>query len=107
MILAVALSPSVDHTYVVDSLVPGTIHWPRETVRLAGGNGLNVARAAQALGADVAAVAIVGGPNGRWIASSLETEGIAVIRFPALSIRDDLDEVLRMIRETAEARLRA
>jgi 1-phosphofructokinase len=77
MILAVALSPSVDHTYVVDALVPGTIHWPRETVRLAGGNGLNVARAAQALGADVAAVAIVGGPNGRWIASSLETEGIA------------------------------
>lgn len=76
MILAVALSPSVDHTYVVDELVPGTIHRPVETVRLAGGNGLNVARAARALGADVVAVAIVGGASGRWIATSLEIEGI-------------------------------
>ena len=76
MILAVALSPSVDHTYVVDELVPGTIHRPLETVRLAGGNGLNVARAARALGADVVAIAVVGGASGRWIATSLEIEGI-------------------------------
>lgn len=79
MILAVALSPSVDQTYVLDTLVPTADHRPRETLRLPGGNGLNVARAAHALGADVAAIGIVGGASGRWIVTSLEAEGIPFV----------------------------
>lgn len=37
-----------------------------------------------------------------WLAS----QGIAVIRFQALAVRDNLDEVLAAIRETAQSRLR-
>jgi fructose-1-phosphate kinase PfkB-like protein len=79
MILAVALSPSVDQTYVLNTLVPAADHRPRETLRLPGGNGLNVARAAHALGADVAAIGIVGGASGRWMVTSLEAEGLPFI----------------------------
>jgi 1-phosphofructokinase len=79
MILAVALSPSVDQTYVLDTLVPAADHRPRETLRLAGGNGLNFARAARALGADVAAIGIVGGASGRWMVTSLEAEDLPFI----------------------------
>jgi len=74
MIVTVALSPSVDQTYVVDSTAAD--HRPRQTLRLAGGNGLNVARAVRALDGDVFATGIVGGASGRWIVSSLEAEGI-------------------------------
>jgi 1-phosphofructokinase family hexose kinase len=43
---------------------------------VAGGKGLNVARAASALGAEVRAVALLGGHAGRWIAEQCEREGI-------------------------------
>ncbi|HEY1488260.1 MAG TPA: PfkB family carbohydrate kinase [Micromonosporaceae bacterium] len=79
MILAVTLSPSVDQTYVLDTLVPAADHRPRETLRLAGGNGLNFARAAHALGADVVAIGIVGGASGRWMVTSLEAEGLPFV----------------------------
>ncbi|MGA0545339.1 endonuclease domain-containing protein [Brevundimonas sp. VNH65] len=35
----------------------------------------------------------------------LNQHGIEVVRFPALSIRDHLDDVLRSIRETAHSRM--
>ena len=79
MILAVTLSPSVDQTYVLDTLVPAAEPSARETLRVAGGNGLNVARAARALGADVVAIGIVGGASGRWIVTSLESEDLPFV----------------------------
>jgi 1-phosphofructokinase family hexose kinase len=41
-----------------------------------GGKGLNAARAAATIGADVRAVALVGGHAGAWIAEALSEEGI-------------------------------
>jgi len=79
MIVAVALSPSVDQTYVLDTLAPTPDHRPRETLRLPGGNGLNVARAARALGAEVIAIGIVGGATGRWMVTTLETEELPFV----------------------------
>ena len=78
MIVCVAPSPAIDRTLVVDALTLGEIHRPHTVVAVAGGKGLNVARAAAALGADVAAVAPLAGHAGRWIADELAAEGVAL-----------------------------
>jgi len=56
MIVCVAANPSIDKLFEIDRLVKGDIHRPQGFVQVAGGKGLNVARAAHALGADVIAV---------------------------------------------------
>ena len=71
-----ALSPSIDVTYVVPHLAPGTIHRPTEVYRVPGGKGFNVARAARALGADVAAAGVLGGDSGAWMVAMLSRGGI-------------------------------
>lgn len=71
MIVCVAPNPSIDKLFEVDRLEPGGIHRPTAFVQLAGGKGLNVARAAAALGADVRVVALLGGHAGRWIEDEL------------------------------------
>lgn len=76
MIVAVGLSPALDRTLLVDELRPGTIHRPRSVVQLAGGKGLNVARAARTLGSDVVAVALLGGGTGELVERLLRAEGI-------------------------------
>jgi 1-phosphofructokinase family hexose kinase len=75
-LLCVAFSPSVDVTYVVDRLAPGRIHRPDTVARVAGGKGLNVARAARALGTAVTATGIVGGHAGRWLDDALRADGV-------------------------------
>ena len=76
MILCVAANPSIDRLFAVERLVPGAIHRPAEFVQVAGGKGLNVARAATALGGEVHAAALLGGHAGRWIADQLEEAGV-------------------------------
>jgi 1-phosphofructokinase family hexose kinase len=77
MIACVAPSPSIDRLFEVERLRPGAIHRPTGSVQVAGGKGLNAARAAAALGADVRAVALLGGHSGRWIAGELDRLGLA------------------------------
>jgi 1-phosphofructokinase family hexose kinase len=79
MIACVAPSPSIDRLFEVERLRPGEIHRPTRFVRVAGGKGLNVARAAAALGADVRAVALLGGESGRWIVGELDRIGLALV----------------------------
>lgn len=76
MILCVAANPSIDKLFVVDRVVPGAIHRPDGFVQVAGGKGLNVARAAHSLGADVHATGILAGHAGRWLADALAAEGV-------------------------------
>jgi 1-phosphofructokinase family hexose kinase len=76
MILCVAANPSIDRLFAVDRFAAGAIHRPKEFVQVAGGKGLNVARAAARLGGDVRAAALLGGHAGRWIADQLAEEGI-------------------------------
>ena len=71
MITCVAPNPSIDKLFRVERLQPGRIHRPTSFLQVPGGKGLNVARAAAALGADVRAVALLGGHAGRWIADEL------------------------------------
>jgi 1-phosphofructokinase family hexose kinase len=76
VILCVAASPSIDKLFEVDEVEIGRIHRPRAFVQVPGGKGLNVARAAHALGADVLATGILGGHAGRWVEESLAAEGV-------------------------------
>jgi len=78
MIAFVAASPSIDRQHEIDVLQPGTIHRPHRVVAVAGGKALNAARAAHSLGADVRAVALLGGHAGRWVADALADEGVAL-----------------------------
>jgi 1-phosphofructokinase len=83
VILCLAPSPAVDRLLRLDGpLRPGAIHRPVEVVATAGGKALNVARVAAALGAEVRALAPLGGTIGRWIMEQLEADGVTVERVP-------------------------
>jgi 1-phosphofructokinase family hexose kinase len=77
VIACLALTPAIDRLVEVDRLVHGAVHRPAAAVAVAGGKGLNAARAAAALGAAVEAVAALGGEMGRWVAARLGDEGVA------------------------------
>jgi 1-phosphofructokinase family hexose kinase len=76
MIAVVAGHPSVDRVYEVDTLRPREIHRPLRVLAVAGGKGLNVARVIHTLGHESHVLAILAGHAGRWIAESLQAEGI-------------------------------
>lgn len=76
MIVCLAANPSVDRLFEVERLVKGDIHRPSSFVQVAGGKGLNVSRAARALGTDVCAVALLRGHSGRWLQEALGAEGV-------------------------------
>lgn len=76
MIVCVAASPSVDKLFEVERITLGAIHRPDSFVQVPGGKGLNVARAAHSLGAEVTATGILAGHAGRWLEGSLTGEGV-------------------------------
>lgn len=78
MIVCAAANPSIDRLFEVERLVAGTVHRPGTFAQVAGGKGLNVARAAASLGAEVQVVTILAGHAGRWLEDELEREGIPV-----------------------------
>jgi 1-phosphofructokinase family hexose kinase len=78
VIVCAAANPSVDRLFEVDRLEVGTVHRHGTFAQVAGGKGLNVARAAASLGADVQVVTILAGHAGRWLEDELEREGIPV-----------------------------
>jgi 1-phosphofructokinase family hexose kinase len=75
-LVCVAPNPAIDRVYEVDRLVPGAIHRPTVSVAVPGGKGLNVARTAHTLGADVVAVTILRGHAGSWIEEQLAQRGL-------------------------------
>jgi 1-phosphofructokinase family hexose kinase len=76
-LVSIAPNPSIDRLYELDRLRIDAVNRPGSETLVAGGKGLNVARAAASLGADVTAVALLAGHAGRWIADALAGEGIA------------------------------
>ena len=108
MITALALSPSIDVTYVVETFQQGTINLPSTVHRVAGGKGLNVARAAHRVEADAAAVAVLGASSGAWIAEELARIGLPLYRVEGaeptrtcLSIADEGRHTMTEIYEPA------
>jgi 1-phosphofructokinase family hexose kinase len=77
MIVCVAANPSVDKLFEVDRVEIGAIHRPTAFTQVPGGKGLNCARAAHALGAEVTATGILAGYAGRWVEEAFAAEGVA------------------------------
>jgi len=109
-LVCVAPNPAIDRLYEVDRLVPGAIHRPTLSVAVPGGKGLNAARAAQALGADVVAVTILRGHTGRWIEEQLAERGLRLRAVWApgetrtcISIRDPETDGLTEIYDRGES----
>jgi 1-phosphofructokinase family hexose kinase len=75
-LVCVAPNPAIDRVYEVEQLIPGAIHRPTVSVAVPGGKGLNVARTAHTLGADVVAVTILRGHAGKWIEEQLAQRGL-------------------------------
>ena len=76
MILTVTLNAAVDRTLVVPSLSIGHRHRASESVTLAGGKGINVARGLRTLGVPVLASGFAGGRNGDAIRDGLSEAAI-------------------------------
>jgi 1-phosphofructokinase family hexose kinase len=76
-IVCVAANPSVDKLFEVDRVRIGEIHRPIAFTQVPGGKGLNCARAAHALGAEVTATGILAGHAGRWVEQALGAEGVS------------------------------
>lgn len=77
MILTVSANPAIDRVYFVERFQMGAVYRPLKMTCTAGGKGLNVARVARILGAEVTAMGFAGGYNGEFIKAEVEKLGIA------------------------------
>ncbi|MBA2342817.1 MAG: 1-phosphofructokinase family hexose kinase [Thermoleophilaceae bacterium] len=76
MIITVTLNAAIDRTLAVPSFRLGRRHRAVEQTAMAGGKGVNVARALKALGQPVIATGVAGGPTGTRIIEQLTEEAI-------------------------------
>ena len=76
MIVTVTLNAAIDRTLTVPNFQRGQRHRASAGVTLAGGKGINVARALKALGVPVVATGLVGGATGTRIVEELTAEAI-------------------------------
>lgn len=76
MIVTVTPNPALDLTYAMDRVEYGESQRVEAAASRAGGKGLNVARVAHQLGAEVTAIAAVGGDTGRAFEADLAASGI-------------------------------
>ena len=76
MILTVTLNAAVDRTLTVPNLQLGHRHRASESLTIAGGKGINIARALKLLGEPVVATGLAGGGSGERILDDLSREGI-------------------------------
>jgi 1-phosphofructokinase family hexose kinase len=76
MIITVTLNAAIDKTLAVPNFRLGRRHRAVEQTAMAGGKGVNVARALRTLGQPVIATGIAGGPTGTRIVEHLTEEGI-------------------------------
>ena len=90
MILTVTTNPAIDVTYRLSALRPGDVHRVTSVEERAGGKGLNVARVLRALGVDVVAAALAGGPDADRLERELEAEGIGTAFVDGARVRRTL-----------------
>jgi 1-phosphofructokinase family hexose kinase len=76
VIVTVTMNAALDRTVAVPSFRPGHRHRASETLTLAGGKGLNVARALKRLEIPVVATGLAGGRTGTRIVEELTAEAI-------------------------------
>src|SRR4051812_4115615 len=76
MIVTVTLNAAIDRTLTVPNFQRGQRHRASAGVTLAGGKGINVARALKTLGVPVVATGLVGGQTGSRVVEELTQEAI-------------------------------
>ncbi len=76
MILTVTLNAAIDRTVAVPNFRLGRRHRAVESRTVAGGKGVNVARALSLLGKPVIATGFVGGPTGTRVVEQLHSEAV-------------------------------
>jgi 1-phosphofructokinase/tagatose 6-phosphate kinase len=76
VIVTVTMNAALDRTVAVPSFRPGHRHRASETLTLAGGKGINVARALKRLEVPVVATGLAGGRTGTRIVEELTAEAI-------------------------------
>ena len=76
MILTVTLNAALDRTVAVPNFRLGHRHRAVESRTVAGGKGINVARALKLLGRPVVAAGFAGGPTGRRLVEQLRDEAV-------------------------------
>ncbi|MHA6670028.1 1-phosphofructokinase family hexose kinase [Homoserinimonas sp. A447] len=76
MIITITPNPALDLTYTIDRVEHGESQRVRAAAVRAGGKGLNVARVARQLGANVTAIAGVGGDTGHSFEAELAASGL-------------------------------
>lgn len=75
MIVTVTLNPTLDRTFSVPKLQPGTIHRAQVLREDLGGKGINVSRALHALGIESRIIGFIGGRTGQAMQSGLLAAG--------------------------------
>ncbi len=76
MIITVTLNAAIDKTLEVPSFTPGRRHRTVDQTTMAGGKGVNIARAIKELGQPVIATGLAGGATGTRIVEALGDESI-------------------------------
>ncbi|MBN2447888.1 MAG: 1-phosphofructokinase family hexose kinase [Phycisphaerae bacterium] len=76
MILCVSPNPAIDRNLIVPSVKPGAVLRASETLVMAGGKGVNVARAVRTLGGEALIAGPLGGASGRIVADLAMREGL-------------------------------
>jgi 1-phosphofructokinase family hexose kinase len=76
LIVTVTLNAAIDRTLTVPNFQRGQRHRASEGMTLAGGKGINIARALKALGVPVVATGLAGGQTGTRIVEELTNEAI-------------------------------
>lgn len=76
MIITLTPNPALDVTGTVHEMVPNEKSYVEQEIRLPGGNGINAARIAHRLGAEVLATGFIGGTTGSEFSKLLKQERI-------------------------------
>ena len=76
MILVLGLSPAWQRTLEFRRFVPGKVNRAVRVSEIASGKGVNVARVAKQIGADVRLLTLAGGPRGELLVGSLKSQRI-------------------------------
>jgi tagatose 6-phosphate kinase len=74
MILVVGLSPAWQRTLTFGEFIPGKVNRATHVDEMASGKGVNVARVASILGADVRLLTVAGGVRGKLLQAKLEQQ---------------------------------
>jgi tagatose 6-phosphate kinase len=82
MLLTVTLNPALDKSFFIERNAPEETLRAHATRDLAGGKGVNVARALRRLGAEVASLMPLGGHAGAFVADLAREEGLGPIVAP-------------------------